>query len=255
MKKIVYTFLTLVVVVGLSACSQKEEGKKTSEKDSLKYALDMSSLSEEAKKEEAKKAPAQEKQLPKENINNSIKENNMNENAQTLGDNSSLVKKYPSARIKTNQGDMEVKFNGEETPVTVGNFLKLSQEGFYSGTKFHRVIKGFMIQGGDSLSKDEALKDRWGTGGPGYSFNDELKGTEKYPQGTLAMANSGPDTNGSQFFIVTADPEAPLPASYTVFGEVTKGIEVALEIENVKTGESDRPVEDVVIESVEALEK
>ncbi|HCU71045.1 MAG TPA: peptidylprolyl isomerase [Candidatus Moranbacteria bacterium] len=171
------------------------------------------------------------------------------------GDNSALVKKYTSANIKTNQGDIKVKLYGDSAPVTVGNFLKLASEDFYANTKFHRVIKGFMIQGGDPLSKESSKKDQWGTGGPGYSFKDELKGTEKYPQGTLAMANSGPDTNGSQFFIVTASPAAQLPANYTVFGEVVSGMDVALKIENVKTEASDRPVEDVVIEGIEALEK
>lgn len=173
-------------------------------------------------------------------------------------DNSDLIKKYNVALIKTNLGDIKVQFYNTDSPITVGNFLKLSQDGFYAGTKFHRIIKGFMIQGGDPLSKDDTMKNKWGTGGPGYKFNDELKGTEKYPQGTLAMANSGPNTNGSQFFIVTASPGASLPPSYTVFGQVISGIDVALKIENVKTvspGQLDRPVEDVVIESIELLEK
>ncbi|HLN19440.1 MAG TPA: peptidylprolyl isomerase, partial [Patescibacteria group bacterium] len=100
-------------------------------------------------------------------------------------------------------------------------------------------------------------KSRWGTGGPGYKFVDELNGSEKYPQGTVAMANSGPDTNGSQFFIVTASPEAPLPPSYSVFGQVTGGMDVALKIENVKTtgAPSDRPLENISINSIELLKK
>jgi cyclophilin family peptidyl-prolyl cis-trans isomerase len=91
----------------------------------------------------------------------------------------------------------------------------------------------------------------WGTGGPGYRFEDELKGDEQYTLGTLAMANAGPNTNGSQFFIVTAQPGVPLPPSYTVFGKVTKGIEVALAIEKVATNSQDQPLEDVVIENIE----
>lgn len=154
------------------------------------------------------------------------------------------------AVLRTNYGDIEVVF-GDKTPNTVANFAKLAQSEFYNGIKFHRVIKGFMIQGGDPLSKDNSKVDLWGTGGPGYQFKDELSGEEKYPQGTLAMANAGPNTNGSQFFIVTASPEAPLPPSYTVFGRVVKGMDVALAIEKVQTGPNDRPVKDVVIEKAE----
>lgn len=154
------------------------------------------------------------------------------------------------AIIKTNYGEIEIAF-GDKTPNTVANFAKLAQSEFYNGVKFHRVIKGFMIQAGDPLSKDDSKMNLWGTGGPGYQFKDELSGQEKYPQGTLAMANAGPNTNGSQFFIVTASPEAPLPPSYTVFGRVVKGMDVALKIENVQTGPNDRPVKNVVIEKVE----
>lgn len=151
--------------------------------------------------------------------------------------------------LKTSKGEIELSLLTDKAPNTTANFAKLASEGFYNGVKFHRVIKGFMIQGGDPLSKDESKRQQWGMGGPGYKFNDELSGTEKYPQGTLAMANSGPNTNGSQFFIVTASPEAPLPPSYTVFGKVVKGMDVALAIENVKTGPTDQPLEDVVINS------
>ncbi len=149
--------------------------------------------------------------------------------------------------LKTNYGEIELELFADTAPNTAANFKKLAESGFYNGVRFHRVIRGFMIQGGDPLSKDSGQKARWGMGGPGYQFNDELTGKEKYSQGTLAMANSGPNTNGSQFFIVTANP-APLPPSYTVFGKVIKGMEVALIIENVETGPNDQPVQDVVIE-------
>jgi cyclophilin family peptidyl-prolyl cis-trans isomerase len=165
------------------------------------------------------------------------------------------TEKYNAAEIETSLGKIKVKFYNTDAPITVNNFMKLSDQKFYEGTKFHRVIKNFMIQGGDPNSKT-GDSSTWGIGGPGYKFNDELKGTEKYPQGTLAMANSGPNTNGSQFFIVTASPEAPLPPSYTVFGTVISGMDTALKIENVKTvapGQIDRPVEDVVIKSVTLL--
>lgn len=158
--------------------------------------------------------------------------------------------KITSATITTNQGMIEITFEST-APVTVENFAKLAQSGFYDGTRFHRVIKDFMIQGGDPLSKDLANKDRWGTGGPGYKFDDELSGSEQYTLGTLAMANAGPNTNGSQFFIVTANPGYPLPPNYTVFGRVTKGLETALQIQNVQTDGADRPLQDVIIQKIE----
>lgn len=155
--------------------------------------------------------------------------------------------------LKTNYGDITLELYPDKAPNTVANFEKLAKAGFYDGIKFHRVIKGFMIQAGDPLSKDDSQKNRWGQGGPGYQFADELKGNEKYPQGTLAMANAGPNTNGSQFFIVTASPEAPLPPSYTVFGKVVSGLDVALKIENIPTfmpGTVDRPLDNVMIKEV-----
>lgn len=151
--------------------------------------------------------------------------------------------------LKTNMGDITITLDRNNAPKTVENFVTLAQKGFYDGIKFHRVIKDFMIQAGDPNSKDDSKKSLWGTGGPGYKFDDELTGKETYPQGTVAMANAGPNTNGSQFFIVTANP-APLPPSYTVFGKVTKGLDIALKIENVKTETADRPVDNVIIQKV-----
>lgn len=159
-------------------------------------------------------------------------------------------KSYTHAVITTNKGVIEVDLDPSK-PLTTANFGKLAESSFYNGVRFHRVIKGFMIQAGDPLSKDVVNKSTWGTGGPGYRFNDELVGNEQYTLGTLAMANAGPNTNGSQFFIVTAQPGVALPPSYTVFGRVTKGIEIALAIENVATNSSDQPLEDIVIEKVE----
>lgn len=157
--------------------------------------------------------------------------------------------KIKGAIISTNFGDIEVAFD-ESKIKTVTNFVSLTTTHFYNGVRFHRVIKGFMIQTGDPLSKDLMQKSLWGTGGPGYKFADELVGNEKYTQGTLAMANSGPNTNGSQFFIVTADPKVDLPPSYTIFGHVVNGLDTALKIENVKTDSLDRPLEDVVIKNI-----
>ena len=159
------------------------------------------------------------------------------------------TKKMTSATLKTNKGDIKIEFFTEQAPNTVANFIKLAGEGFYNGTKFHRVIKGFMIQGGDPLTKDDSKMALWGTGGPGYSFDDEINVNNENNIGTISMANAGPNTNGSQFFINVA-PNNFLDSKHTVFGKVVSGMEVVKIIENVKTGESDRPVEAVVIESI-----
>lgn len=173
------------------------------------------------------------------NTNNNMTENNTN-NTQS---------EIRNAKISTSMGEIEIELIKEKSPNTVDNFVKLAAAKFYDNVKFHRVIKGFMIQTGDPLSKDTTKQAYWGTGGPGYKFADELSGKETYKQGTVAMANSGPNTNGSQFFIVTAV-DSGLPPLYTVFGKVTKGMDVALKIENVKTDQYDRPVEDVSINSI-----
>ncbi|MFA6306240.1 MAG: peptidylprolyl isomerase [Patescibacteria group bacterium] len=160
-----------------------------------------------------------------------------------------LAAQYDGAVIKTNFGDLTVKFYAQESPVTVNNFLNLAKDGFYNGTKFHRVIKDFMIQGGDPLSKDDDWSND-GTGGPGYKFQDEIN-QHKLVRGSLAMANSGPNTNGSQFFIVTAAATAWLDGKHTNFGYVAGGLEVMEKIEKVKVNENDHPTEDVIINSIE----
>jgi cyclophilin family peptidyl-prolyl cis-trans isomerase len=127
--------------------------------------------------------------------------------------------------------------------------MSLAEKGFYNGTKFHRVIKGFMIQGGDPNSKN----DDWSThgfGGPGYNFKDEFN-SHKLVKGSLAMANSGPNTNGSQFFIVTADSTPWLDGKHTNFGEVVEGMDIVLKIEAVKVNENDHPIEDVIVNNIE----
>jgi len=158
-------------------------------------------------------------------------------------------KQIMSATLHTNKGDIEIEFS-KDTPNTVANFVKLAGEGFYDGVKFHRVIKDFMIQSGDPLSKDDALKSRWGTGGPGYSFKDEITPNNHNDVGTIAMANSGPDTNGSQFFI-NANNNNFLDQKHTVFGKVVKGLEVVKMIDEVATDKAnDQPLEPVVISSI-----
>jgi peptidylprolyl isomerase len=157
--------------------------------------------------------------------------------------------KVMNATFHTNKGDITIEFVPELAPSTVANFVKLAESHFYDGVKFHRVIKGFMIQGGDPLSKDDAHPEKWGTGGPGYTFKDEITSRNHVVKGTIAMANAGPDTNGSQFFINVADNNF-LDTKHTVFGRVTAGMDVVTAIENVKTGASDRPVEPVIINSI-----
>jgi len=153
------------------------------------------------------------------------------------------------AIINTNYGEIKLQLFDSDAPNTVANFVSLVKDSFYDGTKFHRVIKGFMIQGGDPLTKDDSLMDRWGTGGPGYKFDDEIHVNNRNIIGTISMANAGPNTNGSQFFINT-DNNNSLDTKHTVFGKVIEGMDVVTKIENVQTGAQDRPVESVIVESI-----
>ena len=146
------------------------------------------------------------------------------------------------ATLHTNHGSIEVELYPDEAPTTVENFRKLAADGFYDGVVFHRVIPDFMIQGGDPTGT--------GSGGPGYQFEDEIN-HHKVERGALAMANAGPNTNGSQFFIVTAEATPWLDGLHTVFGRVTSGLEIADAISLVETGPGDRPRDEVVIERVE----
>ncbi len=151
--------------------------------------------------------------------------------------------------IKTNLGDISFTTYDADAPLAVQNFINLAKKGFYTNVVFHRVIKGFMIQGGDPTGT--------GTGGPGYSFKDELDPNtgsykEGYKRGVVAMANAGPNTNGSQFFIMLQD--TPLPHAYTIFGKVVSGQDVVDAIGNVKTDGNDRPLNPPVIEGVSVKE-
>ena len=158
-----------------------------------------------------------------------------------------ISKKY-TAVIKTSMGDMSVEFFTEDAPMTVNNFINLSRDGYYDNVIFHRVISGFMIQGGDPSGTGHGEMGKY----PGYKFEDELNNQRSYEKGILAMANAGPDTNGSQFFIMHVD--YPLPYQYTIFGLVTEGLDIIDKIASVETGDGDKPVNDVVIESIEIKE-
>ena len=146
-----------------------------------------------------------------------------------------------NATMLTNHGSIELELFDDAAPKTVQNFVKLAKDGFYDGVIFHRVIQDFMIQGGDPTGT--------GSGGPGYQFEDEFN-DHKVVRGALAMANAGPNTNGSQFFIVTTGAAPWLDGKHTVFGQVTSGMDVVDAIEGVDTGPGDKPRDDVRIESI-----
>jgi peptidylprolyl isomerase len=156
---------------------------------------------------------------------------------------------YMQAILHTSMGDITIEFFKNDAPNTVANFIKLAQSGFYDGTKFHRVIAGFMIQGGDPLTKDDSMMARWGTGGPGYTFNDEIRPNNHNVVGTIAMANSGPNTNGSQFFINVAN-NGYLDGKHTTFGKVINGMDVVNNIAQTATDANDRPVTPIEIKSI-----
>jgi cyclophilin family peptidyl-prolyl cis-trans isomerase len=151
-----------------------------------------------------------------------------------------------NAKMHTNHGVIEIELFDDDAPQTVENFTKLAADGFYDGVVFHRVIDDFMIQGGDPTGT--------GMGGPGYTFEDEIN-DHKVERGALAMANAGPNTNGSQLFIVTTDAAPWLDGKHTVFGKVTEGMDVVDEISKLPTGPNDKPRDAVTIEKVELSEQ
>ncbi|MDA3033181.1 MAG: peptidylprolyl isomerase [Actinomycetota bacterium] len=151
-------------------------------------------------------------------------------------------KRY-TAKIATTLGEIVVALDALKAPRTVNNFIFLALNHYYDGVIFHRIIKGFMCQGGDPTGT--------GRGGPGYKFADELPKPREYQVGSLAMANSGPNTNGSQFFIVSGASGVGLPPQYSLFGQVVKGLDIVDTLQNVQTDRSDRPHDDVIIQGVE----
>ena len=146
-----------------------------------------------------------------------------------------------TAELETSLGNIVIELFTDSSPITVNNFVNLSNDGYYNDVIFHRVIKGFMIQGGDPSGTGHGDMGKY----PGYDFEDELDNPMNYEKGIVAMANRGPNTNGSQFFIMHED--YPLPYQYTIFGKVLSGLDVVDAIGNVQTGENDKPNEDVVI--------
>ncbi len=155
------------------------------------------------------------------------------------------AKRY-TAELVTSLGSMTIALDAASAPSTVNNFVFLSRYHYYDGVIFHRIIKGFMCQGGDPTGT--------GRGGPGYRFDDELPAPGRYEVGSVAMANAGPNTNGSQFFIVSGPSGVRLPPQYSLFGKVVKGLDVVAAMESVATDRGDKPKSDVVIESVTITE-
>ena len=150
------------------------------------------------------------------------------------------------ATMKTSMGDLTIALYPDIAPKTVNNFVFLARYKYYDGLVFHRIINGFMCQGGDPTGT--------GTGGPGYRFEDELPKPREYQIGSVAMANAGPNTNGSQFFLVSGNSGVGLPPQYSLFGQIVKGLDVLETMQNVPTARGDRPHDDVVINSVAITE-
>lgn len=167
----------------------------------------------------------------------------------TIPSNITPIVEKVNVTLKTSMGDIALELDGTAAPVTVGNFVGLAKKGFYDGTTFHRVIPDFMIQGGDPNSKDQTKRNTHGTGDPGYKFADEIN-SNKIVRGTIAMANAGPNTNGSQFFIVTAPATPFLDGKHTYFGKVTSGMDVIDKISLVQRDENDNPLSPVIINQI-----
>lgn len=238
MKKTLLFLALIAVALSVSACTSSDQASNQPAED-FNLADDRTAVAPSA--QTSSPASSQTAATPVDN----------NKTMLSPDKQPNLVKEYSQALIKTNYGDIKVKFYGADSPLTVNNFLNLAKAGFYDGIKFHRVIKDFMIQGGDPLSKG-ADTSAWGTGGPDYKFADEFN-AHKLVAGSLAMANAGPGTNGSQFFIVTAASTPWLDGHHTNFGEVVSGMDVVKKIDAVEIGASDRPVKDVIISGVELL--
>jgi peptidylprolyl isomerase len=161
-----------------------------------------------------------------------------------------------TAVFETSLGTFELELFTEQMPITTSNFIKLIEDGFYDNQKFHRIIPGFMIQGGDPQTKDDSLSHAWGTGGPGYAIEDEFVDGLSNTRGTISMANSGPNSGGSQFFINLVDntfldwDKQPAQSKHPVFGKISSGMDVVDKIGTVQRDSQDKPLEPVIIKKV-----
>ncbi len=253
MKKILFFSAIIMIAFSVSACTSKTDSEKPTNINNIINITNSTDNQNSVSSNSAEREDsAPEKQIINSEVVKTISKTPVKTNKIMSPDKQEdLTKTYSSAIIKTSEGNITVKFYAAESPITVNNFLNLAKAGFYNGTKFHRVIKDFMIQGGDPLSK-ESDTSVWGTGGPDYRFQDEFN-NHKLVAGSLAMANAGPGTNGSQFFIVTAAETPWLDGHHTNFGQVTGGMDVVKKIEATQTGANDRPSSDITITSIELV--
>ncbi len=255
MWRLILVFLCAGAVVGLLVYSFNLKNRPIDNPDSKSAGWEeinspkYQDLSENLKGKEAEPTLTPTNQTDDKSVNN--KTMSANEKLKTPPPSQAVIdlKKNYGAILHTSEGDIGVALNTAGAPNTVNNFVYLSKLGFYSDTIFHRVIKGFMIQGGDPIGN--------GTGGPGYKFADEPF-TGEYDRGTVAMANAGPNTNGSQFFIMHA--KQALPKNYVIFGKVVQGMEVVDKIATAavkmsSSGEDSTPVTPVVVKSIEIVEQ
>ncbi|MEA3322902.1 MAG: peptidylprolyl isomerase [Patescibacteria group bacterium] len=256
MKKTMAMVLCCSAFIIFAGCEQESSTASKSQQDQEKavgYVEKLTEIHTEApqdiqdainkeneKLEEAKKILEEEDETRTEDkTTNNSQQSTMTNIPQQI--NMDFARTCKSATLKTNKGDITIAFDNDNAPVAVANFCTIADKGDYDNVIFHRVIQDFMIQTGDP--------DGTGFGGPGYQFDDEIHADNKNDVGTIALANSGPGTNGSQFFINTKANNF-LDTKHTVFGKITEGMETVTTIENVETGAKDKPVEDVVIESV-----
>ncbi len=247
-KKLIVLASLLII---LTACSMNSSKQYNYNENNMSKSMDNSSEADIIDRMNDIKNGATPKIKPSKSSTMQNEQTQNQEQANQGKQLENLAAQYSSAVIKTNFGDITIKFYAEESPITVNNFMNLAKAGFYNSTKFHRVIKDFMIQGGDPNSKDDDWSND-GTGGPGYKFQDEIN-QYKLVKGSLAMANAGPNTNGSQFFIVTASSTPWLDGKHTNFGYVTDGMDVVEKIEKVVVNENDHPTEDVIVSSIELI--
>lgn len=239
--------VTIVVIVIILAGLQWWSTRSDDQLETLSesYSIDMTT-------KQAEQDDQDSTSFTKDDVttNQDAQVRDLSESANIITENQSTKNFMHTVTIETNKGTIVFETYDADAPNTSQNFINLAQKDFYNGTIFHRVIEGFMIQGGDPTGT--------GTGGPGYRFDDELDpSTESYKRGymrgTVAMANAGPNTNGSQFFIMHQD--TPLPHSYTIFGRVVLGMDVVDAIATTPVGSGDRPVDEVVMNKVTVVEK
>ena len=250
MNKKLVTCTVCAVCILAAGCQQNESAANKTAKENEKAKGYVETLVDTNKKAQDNIAKAIDEENKKLDEAISVLEDDpqqTNNNSQTTMKNipseidMALAKTCKEATITTNKGDITISFLNSDAPVTVANFCTLAKKGFYKDVIFHRVIKDFMIQGGDPTGT--------GTGGPGYKFDDEITTNNRNDVGTIAMANAGPGTNGSQFFINTKANNF-LDTKHTVFGKITSGMDVVTTIEDVEKNAQDKPLEDVVIKSI-----